>query len=896
MSRSGKTLNGVALVVALALLLLSIAPVALAGSHIQWVAHGTPVQPTTAVKNNQQNCASGNGAIVVWSEGTVPNNRVKAMRLLDSGVVSWTRWVASNGTGQQANPQICPDGSGGAYVVWEDYRNGNEDLYAQRLSSTGVLQWGGNNGVAVVTAASYQQTPRILPASDGCIISWKDSSVSSGMPYARKLLSNAAGAWGPIPLCTSHAAIDAGGSVEIASDGAGGAIFTWPDFRNVNEDIYANKVDSSGTIYTTDGEIICTQANIQFDPRIVFSAMGGAIITWVDTRNGNNDIYGQRVDADFTPYWGANGMPVCVNDRSKQNFEMCSDLHYGAILTWQDNYPGDDIRAQRVDVNGVVRWASEGVSLCTGNFLKYFPVIVNDNFGGAIVSWYDRRSSHYAAYIQKLDANGNLLDVQNGLAVSDPALDMAVRPAICSDGANGGIVTWIRSDYYLMAQRVDYDYTYYLAEGNTRTGFAEYVCLGNPTADTVLATVTGIFNDGTASVSQDITVGPNSRTTIFVPSLAGTANAEKDISIQVTANRALICERPMYFNYGGSWTGGHDAMAATSPSETWYFAEGTTLPGFEEWICVLNTTNTVANLAFRFQDQVSGAVRDGVVLPNSRASFRVNDLLGEGYQASLMLESDQPVVAERAMYFNYPGMPGEFLFWTGGTCVTGATQLNRAYYFAEGTTRFAPDAQFEEWITLQNPGAADITVDASYQLESGAPVTTSYTVPANQRLTVFVPAEVGFQHDVSVKLTSTSDFLAERPMYFDYLGWGADWTGGSCVIGAAAPGTAWYFGEGATIADFHEYLCLQNTGSTPSVVTITYYPQGGTPITGASLTVAANSRATVFVNSDAGQGLQLCAGVQVNSGPEIVVERPMYFNYSGWTGGHDALGGYVWTP
>ncbi len=899
MSRSRRTVSGVALVVATALLFLTIAPAALAGSQVKWVTHGKPVAPTAAAKYRVQGCASVNGAILVWEEGA-PTPQLRAARLWDSGAVAWNVAVTSGVAGRQQNAQICADGSGGAYIVWEDYRSGaGSDIYLQHLNSSGSIGTWPAAGVQVSTgpAGTDQLVPRILQNGlSGCIISWNDRRSGAGMPYTKKYNAAGVAQWSEIPLCTSAASMGASDTVEIAMDGSGGAFFTWPDFRNVNEDIYANKVDSAGTIYTGDGEVICTQSTIQFDPQITFSVMGGAIIAWVDIRNGHNDIYAQRVDADFARYWGTNGMPVCVNDVNKSNPQICSDLQNGAILTWQDNTPTGDIRAQRLDVNGVVRWASEGVSVCTGAFNKYFPLIVNDNFGGAVLCWYDNRSGHYTVYLQKLDAGGNTLDVQNGVALSDPALDMSSRPALTGDGLNGGIATWIRSDQFLMAQRVDYDYTYYLAEGNTRTGFAEYVCLGNPTANTVNATVTCIFNDGSPSVYQDLTVDPTSRTTIFVPSLAGAGNAEKDVSIQVTADRQLICERPMYFNYGGSWTGGHDAVAATSPSQTWYFAEGNTLPGFEEWVCVLNTGNAQADLTFTFQDQVAGAItRTGTVPAGRRASFRINDLLGAGYQASLKLDSTQPLVAERPMYFSYLGMGGSNN-WTGGHCVTGATFLQRAYYFAEGTTRFASNALFEEWLTLQNPGGTDITVDASYQLESGAPVSRSYPVPANTRLTIFVPTEVGFQHDVSVKLTSTADFLAERPMYFDYLAYGTDWTGGSCVIGAAAPGNLWCFGEGATIANFHEYLTLQNPDATDASVVITYYPQGDSPIVKPAFTVLANSRQTVFVNSDAGQDMQLSASVKVTSGPEIIVERPMYFNYGGWTGGHDAVGGYVFIP
>ena len=55
------------------------------------------------------------------------------------------------------------------------------------------------------------------------------------------------------------------------------------------------------------------------------------------------------------------------------------------------------------------------------------------------------------------------------------------------------------------------------------------------------------------------------------------------------------------------------------------------------------------------------------------------------------------------------------------------------------------------------------------------------------------------------------------------------------------------------------------------------------------ITVAANSRYTVYVNSDAGGNLSLCA--KVASDQPVIVERPMYFNFDGiWTDGSDVVG------
>jgi hypothetical protein len=130
--------------------------------------------------------------------------------------------------------------------------------------------------------------------------------------------------------------------------------------------------------------------------------------------------------------------------------------------------------------------------------------------------------------------------------------------------------------------------------------------------------------------------------------------------------------------------------------------------------------------------------------------------------------------------------------------------------------------------------------------------------------------------------------LAERPMYFNYQG---AWSGGHCVIGATSPGNQWFFAEGYTGSGFHEWLCLQNPGTSEATVEITYLTQEAGALPARTVKVPAGSRQTVLVNSDAGEGYQLSTRLRVTAGPDVVAERPMYFNYAGaWTGGHDVVG------
>ncbi len=101
---------------------------------------------------------------------------------------------------------------------------------------------------------------------------------------------------------------------------------------------------------------------------------------------------------------------------------------------------------------------------------------------------------------------------------------------------------------------------FYFAEGYTGTGtFDEYLCLMNPNAASTKAYITYMFADGTTQ-EQEVEIGATSRTTVNVNSVVG---ADKDVSVMLRADEYIVAERPMYFNYNGAWTGGHDVVGYT---------------------------------------------------------------------------------------------------------------------------------------------------------------------------------------------------------------------------------------------------------------------------------------------------------------------------------------------
>jgi hypothetical protein len=378
---------------------------------------------------------------------------------------------------------------------------------------------------------------------------------------------------------------------------------------------------------------------------------------------------------------------------------------------------------------------------------------------------------------------------------------------------------------------------WYFAEGTTRNGFDEWLCMQNPNNNSITVNATYMFGPGQGdNMVMSYNLPPNSRTTLKVNDQVG---PEKDVSLALTSSGDFIAERPMYFNYNGMWAGGHNVLGANAASNQWYFAEGTTRNGFDEWLCLQNPNASSINVNATFMfgpGQGDNQVMGFNLPPNSRTTLKVNDLVGPEKDVSVELTSGSDFIAERPMYFNYNGM------WAGGHDVLGANQSGKEWYFAEGTTRNG----FDEWLCLQNPNANSINVNATFMFGPGQGdnQVMGFNLPPNSRTTLKVNDLVGPEKDVSVELTSGSDFIAERPMYFNYNG---VWAGGHDVLGANGASNTWYFAEGCTGFSIQEYLCLQNPHSEAVPVDLTFMMTRG-EVLQKRVTLPPDSRTTLDIN------------------------------------------------
>jgi hypothetical protein len=347
-----------------------------------------------------------------------------------------------------------------------------DDIYVQRISAAGTPLWS-VNGVAVCTAPKQQTCPAI--ASDGAggaIITWQDTRDSSYVHvtfdiYAQRISAGGGLQWAAdgVPLCAAPG--DQQYPV-IASDGASGAIISWADHRpgayyDTYSDIYSQRVSAAGVPqWTADGVALCTAAYSQLQQTTVPDGAGGAIVTWQDGRSGiYANLYAQRVSADGAVQWPGDGMAVCLSGYSKWNPTMATDGAGGAVVSWWENRFGSyDIYAERILATGTRAWDPYGLIVCNYYDDQRYPTIASDGANGAIVTWQDLRSGvDYDIYAQRISAAGAIQWTYGGVALSTSAGQQS-QPGITTDGANGAIVAWAdernmvatRTDIY--AQRV----------------------------------------------------------------------------------------------------------------------------------------------------------------------------------------------------------------------------------------------------------------------------------------------------------------------------------------------------------------------------------------------------------------------------------------------------------
>ena len=140
----------------------------------------------------------------------------------------------------------------------------------------------------------------------------------------------------------------------------------------------------------------------------------------------------------------------------------CSDGHGGVIYTWLDQTNNINIRANRIDSLGYIRWGSTGVSVNASVGSYNYPVVCEDGQGGCYIAYDVENITYSPLFCQHLDSNGDHLWKGKGTQLfshtSMYQLNQA-SPALVNDNGNGvfavGIYGILGGASEVLAQRLN---------------------------------------------------------------------------------------------------------------------------------------------------------------------------------------------------------------------------------------------------------------------------------------------------------------------------------------------------------------------------------------------------------------------------------------------------------
>ena len=293
---------------------------------------------------------------------------------------------------EQTLPKIAATPDGGCYIGWHDLRNGNYDLYLQKLDRTGTPQWAAN-GIAVSTQpqpSSLVDWAMATAANGDALIIYTDSRAGSDRDaYAYRVSPSGAAVWGAAGVTLSvNDDFEAAPKIAELSDGT--VICVWPVMPTSDGRILAQRLSAGGApLYASPRVIASSPPENPSFCEVVASNGGNFIVSWVrDTRTFASPRHVQAMgfDSEASPLWGA--APL--------------EIYNETVVP-----------------------------------IAYTPKLITDEAGGAVVLWHRSLLNRFNCAIQHIRSDGSLVYPANGLTVTPDTVQNHLDPAAAYDPATG---------------------------------------------------------------------------------------------------------------------------------------------------------------------------------------------------------------------------------------------------------------------------------------------------------------------------------------------------------------------------------------------------------------------------------------------------------------------------
>ena len=238
--------------------------------------------------------SDGADYLVTWSDWRGGSEYdIYGARVTAAGVVLDSSGIAISTAPRYQEPSALASDGSEYLVVWQDFRVGSWDVYGARVTPAGVVE--DSSGIPISTARRYQENPAISFGSADYFVVWQDLRADNFDIYGARVspdgtVRDTAG----IPIST---ALHGQEHPAVAFDGTN-FLVAWQDRRSdTSWRIYCSRVTPQGAVLDSEGIALPVLRGDQKYPAVTFDGTD-FIVVWSDSSDASWNISGARVSPD----------------------------------------------------------------------------------------------------------------------------------------------------------------------------------------------------------------------------------------------------------------------------------------------------------------------------------------------------------------------------------------------------------------------------------------------------------------------------------------------------------------------------------------------------------------------------------------------------------------------
>lgn len=347
--------------------------------------------------NNARNlAASGDTLHAAWFDHRDGNYAIYYKRSTDRGA-TWEGDVALTNSTMSISmyPSIAVYGNL-VHVVWHDDRNGGYEVYYRR-STDGGTTW--ETDQRLTNAPLFSGYPSLAVDENTLHVTWYDQRDGNYEIYYKRSTDGGV-TWLSDMRLTGNPAVSYSPSIAVNGNLVH---LVWYDTSDGNEEIYYKRSTNGGLTWEADVRLTNDPA---FSDNTSITVSGSYVhVTWMDTRDGNYEIYYIR-STDEGLNWEPETRLTWFSGSSYNPSIISSGPNVHCV--WYDGREGNYEIFYKRSTDGGINWEDD-MRLTEDPASSAFPFIaVSDSL--VHVAWQDERDGNPEIYYKR-NPNGNLTTI-----------------------------------------------------------------------------------------------------------------------------------------------------------------------------------------------------------------------------------------------------------------------------------------------------------------------------------------------------------------------------------------------------------------------------------------------------------------------------------------------------